>query len=223
VSKALQTGHATATSLALFEKALGGRARIIDALEIDATPSVQKFVRLLLNPHFDELSLAELAEQAEASLPDILRAYRNATLAKAQILAANEIAARLPEVAKDVMERALPVEILCPVCRGEGTQLVRKEPQACKTCTGTGKVKRSPSVQRQRLALELAELVKTPKGGTTLLQQFNTVSATPLGPTVVGPLEKMQTALAELLYNRPATIDVTAQAVEVPPKEPHVD
>lgn len=205
--------QATAASIVVFEKALGGREKVIESLSIDADPKIQTLVRLLLDPDFDDLSLSELAARAEINLTEVLRAYRNATLARAQMLAVNEIADKLPAVVKDVMTRALPQTVLCPVCKGSKEQPGRKKDdvETCRTCKGVGTVERPATVQRQRLALEIAELIKQPRNGTTLLQQFNTLPAAPgttAGATEPGALELMQQAVSQLLYPRTAVIDI---------------
>lgn len=206
-----------AQPIALFEKALGGRQKVADSLVIDSSVEIQAFVRMLLDPAYDDYSLGDLAAHAKIGLTDLLRAYRNATLAKAQILAVNEIAERLPRLAADVMDRALPQPMPCPVCKGSKRNA--KNTEDCKVCKGTGTVQRLPSVARQRLALEIAELVKFPKPSPALLLQQNNFgdaakSAEP------GSLEQLQAAVTNILFNKaPRLINVTPEVVE----EPHVE
>lgn len=212
-TRELVAANSAKSTIALFEKALGGRESVIESLAIDSTPAIQRFLRVLLDPEFDSFSLGELAEQAQIGLTDLLRAYRNATLIKAHILATKAIADRLPALAADVMERAMPQEAMCPVCRGTGTPPggSRKKgdaPEACKTCDSTGKVTRPPTVARQRLALEIAELLR--KDRPAFHQQINVVN--PTAPVAPGSLEQLQSAVTSILYQRaavPAAIDVT--------------
>jgi len=203
----LATLNAAKSTIALFEKALGGRESVVESLAIDSTPAIQRFLRVLLDPEFDSYSLAELAEQAQIGLTDLLRAYRNATLIKAHILATKAIADRLPALAADVMDRAMPQEVMCPVCRGTGTPPGGKKGDLCKTCNSTGKITRAPTVARQRLALEIAELLR--KDRPAFHQQINVNPSAPVAP---GSLEQLQSAVTSILYARPAvptTIDVT--------------
>ena len=210
MTEALQKIEKEKAPITRFEKALGGRQSVIGSLVIDSSPEIQRFVKLLLNPENDRMTLGELATESNITLTDLLRAYRNATLAKAQILAVNKIAEALPDVAADVMKRALPQPALCPVCRGDKPKRKNGEDQTCKTCDGTGKIHRSPSVQRQRLALEIAELLKPPKHGPALLAQFNiNAAASPSSPTAPGSFEQMQNAVSHVLYGRGPVIDVT--------------
>lgn len=209
-----------------FEKALGGRQSLINALAVDSTPKIGELVDLLLDNHFDGHSLGYLANKLGLTLTDLLRAFRNATLAKAQIMAVQQVAAHLPAVVEDVMRRAAPYEEACEGCEGTGQMTVkpsRKVPipdpavVACTICRGKGKIIRLPELERQRLALELGELVKTPRGAPTFMQQINLPgsagSATDPG---AGSLERMQQAVSTILFSRGSVIDVEPLKDEVP-------
>lgn len=208
----------------VFEKALGGRKELIDSLSIDATPEIQDLVKMLLDPHYDGRSLGWLSVQVNISLTDLLRAFRNGLLAKAQIQASRAIAQKLPAVVADVMLRAAPYEEDCQGCEGTGEMTVRPTKKVpvpdpatvtCTICRGKKKVTRLPELDRQRLALEIGELIKPPKGGTTLLQQFNmNAPAAGGGDPRAGALEQMQQAVTKLLYDRAPVIDVEPISVE---------
>lgn len=218
MTTALDKADRSAGAIKAFEKALGGRHKVADSLLVDTNPAIQSFVKLLLDPDYDDLSLGQIAEQAGIALSDLLRSYRNATLIKAQILAVNEIAERLPQLARSAMENALPQEVSCPICRGTGFHPTKKDdrnnPLECKLCAKTGKVLRQPSIGRQRLALEIAELLKPPKpGGHTL--NVNLPPAPPAGPVAPGSLEQLQAAVSHVLFSRTPVIDATPE----PPAE----
>jgi len=201
-----------------FEIALGGRDAMIASLSIDGTPEIRDLVSLLLDPTYDGRSLGYLAREVNITLTDLLRAYRNCVLAKAQIAAVRSIATKLPAVVDDVMRRSAPYEEACDACLATPGQMTvpktKKNPNPdpptipCTVCRGVGKVLRLPELDRQRLALEIGELVKSPKGGTTLLQQFNLGASGSVGDTGKGSLERLQQAVTSVLYSRGAVIDV---------------
>ena len=202
-----------------FEKALGGRSELVSQLSIDATPEIRDLVEMLLDPRYDGRSLGWLAASVNIGLTDLLRAYRNAMLAKAQIAAAQAIARRLPDIVADVMKRAAPYTEPCHGCDGTKKMKVRPtkkvptpDPEEidCTICRGKGEITRVPELDRQRLALELGELIKTPRGGPTLLQQFNLNPGTTAGNSDPGSLERMQQAVGDILYSRHSVIDVEA-------------
>jgi len=202
-----------------FEKALGGRKELISSLSIDATPEIRDLVEMLLDPRYDGRSLGWLASSVNISFTDLLRAYRNGTLAKAQIMATQRIAVALPAIVEDVMRRAAPFEENCHGCDATGKMKVRPTKKVptpdpaeidCTICRGKGKMLRVPDLDRQRLALELGELIKTPRGGPTLLQQFNLNPGTAAGNSDPGSLERMQQAVGDILYGRNSVIDVEA-------------
>lgn len=205
-----------------FEHALGGRTALISSLSIDATPEVKDLVDMLMDPRYDKKSLGWLASKVNISLTDLLRVYRNGVLAKAQIIASQKIAAALPDVVADVMKRAVPYQEDCAGCDATGKMTVRptkKVPEpdpaqvSCTICRGKGTITRLPDLDRQRLALEIGELLKSPKGGPTMLQQFNIgTAAASSGDANPGSLERMQQAVTDILYGRNASvIDVTPE------------
>lgn len=200
-----------------FEKVLGGRKELLNSLAFDATPEIRALVTDLLDTHFDKFSLGALASKCNIGLTDLLRAYRNGVIAKAQIIASQRIAAALPGVVEDVMKRAVPYEEECQGCEATGKMRVRptkKVPEpdpaevTCTICRGKGTILRLPDLDRQRLALEIGELLKSPKGGPTLLQQFNlgAPAAREAGDPGAGSLERMQQAVTDILFGRNASV-----------------
>ena len=156
-----------------------------------------------------------MSVQVGLGLSDILRAFRNGIFFKAHLLAGQIVTEKLSAVVGDVMLRATPYEETCPTCEGTGRVMSRptkKNPEPfsvrCQICNGKGQVRHIPEVDRQRLALELGELIKPPKSGPTLLQQFNMGGNQPPNPSATAPgsLEQLQQAVSDLLYgNRRAT------------------
>lgn len=209
-----------------FEKALGGRVELIETLALDATAEIRELVAMLLEPQYDKDSLGYLANSVGITLTDLLRAYRTGVLAKAHILSSRHIAAKLPAVVEDVMKRAAPYEEACEGCDASGMMTVKPTKKVpipdpaqvtCTICRGKGKVIRLPEIDRQRLALEIGELIKPPKGGPSVLQQFNFPTVAPTaGDPSAGALEKMQQAVTGILYGRGNVIDIDPLPPEAP-------
>lgn len=226
---AADTTEATGFDLAAepinaFELLLGGRTALIASLSIDSTPEIRDLLKQLLDPHMDRYSIGYLASQAGIGLLDLLRAYRNSTLAKVQVLAVNQLAEKIPHVVEDVLRRAVPYDDRCKGCDGAGVTRVRPTKKCpdpdppdveCSICHGKKTVVRLPTLEYQRLVLEMAEVIKPPKGGPTLLNQFNIGTAAASASSIVpGSLEQMQQAVTDLLFKRAPVIDVDASVVD---------
>ena len=223
---AIETGL-TARAAELFIKQLGGRTHCGELLALAAEATEGKdagpldtLAALLLDPGYDRMSLADLCEQAGLTLRDLFRAHRGATLVRAQILSTEKIAAKLPEVVEDVMRRAAPYEQACEVCLGTGSApgpTADAPPVPCETCKGRGRFVVDPELDRQKLALELGDLVKK-GGGISLTQQnLNVNGAGGVNGGGAGSYERYQQALMQALNAPlppvPATqvVDVTAE------------
>ena len=129
---------------------------------------------------------------------------------------------KLPPVVDDVMTRAAPQVSTCPACLGVST--AGQGP--CATCNSTGRVQTEPDLDRQKLALELGQLLEK-KGG--LIVQQNNATVASLGASQPGSLEQLQQAVGDLLFSggrRGAEGDVVeAEHIrdEPPAEYPHVD
>ena len=93
------------------------------------------------------------------------------------------------------MTRAAPQRQVCPKCLG--TSAAGQGP--CPLCQDSGYVQSEPELDRQKLALELGQLIEK-KGG--LIVQQNNLAAT-LGGTAPGSLEQLQQAVGDLLFGGP--------------------
>lgn len=212
-----------------FERTLGGREALVDALALDDSAPIVQLTNALCDPSFDKQSLASIALKVGLTFSDLLRAYRNAALAKAHIVAVNKLVTKIPEIIDDIVKRSAPYDEPCERCNGKGviTRMGRAtktggptEPIeiACSTCHGVGTIHRLPDLDRQRLVLELSELLKTPGSSRTVMQQINMPAASDVpGSTRVGPgaLEQMQQAVTSILYASKTVIDLDP----VPPTE----
>lgn len=190
-----------------FVDQLGGRVAVIEALEIASDqPEVDAVLSLLADPRYSSWSLRRLCQNAGLTIHEFFAAFRKASMVRAQIAATQVIAAKLVPVVEDVMRRAAPYDLTCERCLGSGTYTPdpskkhpNPTPEPCKSCQASGKITIFPELDRQKLALELADLVK--KGGGLNIQNNQLHMAGAAGGTGSGDLEKLQQALAGVSFS----------------------
>lgn len=187
-------------------KAMGGREAIFDTLAVASDdPQVDHLLRLLADPVYQTMPLKQLCHHAGVTVVDLFAAYRKAMVVQAHLLAYKTITLKLPAIVEDVMRRAAPFEIPCTGCNGR-KQIVEGEGDKaalvdCPTCNGHGVLQQLPDLDRQKLALELGQLVQK-SAGINLTQ--NSLVVPPPAPEddapMAGPgtLIEMQHALREL-------------------------
>jgi hypothetical protein len=186
-----------ARAVETFVKAVGGRAQLTDVLTVaGADSSLDKVTTLLLDPRYSDMSLKRLCRLAGLTVADLFAAYKRALITRVHLEATYRIASKLLPVVDDVMTRAAPQPLLCPSCQGAGVAAPAGSP--CPTCQSTGRVQTEPDLDRQKLALELGQLVER-KGGLIVQQNNNQVAAS-LGGTAPGSLEQLQQAVGEILF-----------------------
>ena len=124
-------------------------------------------------------------------------------------------------VVADVMHRSKPHEVTCTDCAGVGQvtpEPTRKHPNPspapCESCRGAGRRLCQPDLDRQKVALELGQLL-TKSGGINLSQQTLIAAPSNGKPVGLGPgaLVALQQAVGEILTPRPRrapTVEVTA-------------
>lgn len=183
-------------------KALGGRGNLLDALSVAAdAPEVEKIVQLLVDPRYDQISLRRLCSMAGLTVVDLFAAYKKAMVVKAQLVAYQAITDHLLPVVVDVMKRAAPYKIPCYDCAGSGEMAGEKpgDPKViCSTCAGQKELLQLPDLDRQKLALELGQLVQK-SAGINIQQNQLTVPPPDSEPTQGrGTLIELQHALADL-------------------------
>jgi hypothetical protein len=162
-------------ALKAFEEAAGGRDRLVAELAPAALSDQESMVlRLLADPDNDRKPLHEILGYAGVSVARFLRIFRDARGARAYLDALDKVWSRLPDVAADVMERALPKTVFCKPCAGTGFQQVhvgnrpksgplkgQDPPVVCPKCDGVGRRPVEPTLDYQRLALALGGLPKS--------------------------------------------------------------
>lgn len=188
-----------------LEDTLGGRPQLIAVLAQNAsTTALAQLLSDLANPDHDKQSLATICATNGLTTGDLLRAYQAGMRLYAQTLSVREIAEKQVQLTRDVMDRALPQEGDCDLCGGSGKATVFDEARQklaqvdCGPCKGTGRMTIIPDVERQKVALDLAEMLPK-KGGLSIgINQSTLVQ--PMAGGFGGTLEKLQQSVSGILY-----------------------
>ena len=185
-----------------LEEALGGRDALIAALaHAPSSPTTDDLYGLLADPAHASTSLAELCAQADVPPGTLLKTFNLAELTRAQAVALRQMTRRLPGVIEDLATRAGPHTILCDACEGRGASTPDPTPTdpnpgpiPCDLCRGTGQLTRSGDLERQRIVVEMAGLVKR-GGGLQIIQTQQTA----IMNQGAGGSETVQMAVQEIL------------------------
>lgn len=189
-----------------IERDLGGRAAVVGMLALaPLTPDLRYLLGLLGDPTHQTRSLAEICTMARILPGTLLQQLASATLLTGKVRANQKISQGIAAVVEDVMKRGAPYEDTCGECLGAGMitpdptpQTPNPTPERCQTCRGTGRLVYQPELERQKLAIEMAQLL--PKGGgvNIAVQQNNTLGA---GAGMGGGLlDRLQTMSDQVLY-----------------------
>jgi hypothetical protein len=200
-----------APAIETFEKIIGGRGDLAGELltSPDLTPPIRKILTLILDPRFDTYPLAKLCDQAGILPGDVFRAFRDATIAKANIQALRRVAERLVTITESLLDDASDRMVICDECSGSKQQLIKPkkgDPTIidCTRCNGTGTVMLRADFEKQKLALELGGLLK--KGPAVQLnQQTNHTLNLSTG---AGGIAQLQQAVSGMLFGRNFTPDL---------------
>lgn len=206
-------------ALETVEKALGGRDAILDTLSVAAdAPEVEQVVHLLLDPRYAQQSLRQICALAGLTVVDLFAAYKSAMIVRAHLVAYQSITDKILPVVEDVMTRAAPFKIPCPKCAktGKWTDPDQKDAKEedCPACAGHGELLQLPDLDRQKLALELAQLVQK-SGGVTLQQNNLTLHAADKGKGSGSTLVGLQQAVRDLLSGAREPLPETVEAAPV--------
>lgn len=150
-----------------FERDLGSRTAVIDAMKgCELSEEETYLMDLMADPREAGTPLARLCGQARVSIPRFLDIFRRGAGAQALAAAHGRIYEKLPEVAADVMARALPRHFACFKCPGP----------ECDKCHGVGYLTEDPELETQKVALQIGGLLKS-GGGTEVNVNQQNISA----------------------------------------------
>lgn len=215
-------------AIAQLEAAIGGRQSLIDAfVGAPPDPDADRLLGLIADPRNDKKPLSTLCAEVGLTAGELLRLYRNAATARAQVLAIHEVAAETPSVVRDVLRRAQNHYRLCTGCHGTGQ--VWQQPEDAegdpggdpikvlhRPCDGTGQVLVDASTEHQKLALDLAGL-SSKVGPLTHIEVDNSKSLTVVGAL---PFAQLQKAVQKVLDPPPPALPpaqpVEASEAEIP-------
>lgn len=203
-----------------LEADLGGRQQIVGMLALaPLSEDLRYMLGLLGDPQHQGKSLAEICAIGNTLPAALLKELAAAALLRGRVRASQIIGSGIVKVAEDVMRRAAPYEAPCEACQGTGSLTAdptpttpNPSPAPCETCRGTGRLLYSPDLERQKLAVDLAQLL--PKGGGIQIAQIN--GAAPSLSGGQGMVERLQAFTDRVLYGEPAAPQAQA---EDPPVE----
>lgn len=187
---------AVAGAIDAIEHEIGGRQTLVETLtHAPQTDDLAYVINLIADPSMDARKLSSICRAGNIHPGELIEAYKRGAYAKMQIAVVQQIATRAPAVVEDVMVRAAPHLVDCPACKGVLTVLNEswdpKKPDAsdryfpcvCAKTESPGRLLLLPAVDRQRLALDLAQLL--PKAGPAVVvnaqQQHAHFDASPKG------------------------------------------
>lgn len=210
---------ARALSVNAFEQQLGGRDVLFEILsQADKSAEIDTLLGLIGDPKNNSLGLAYLCRMANLQPGEVFIAYERALTTRAKVLARIPIAEALPSVAADAMRRAQLHKVRCEECRGL-TELYTKQKDTgiitaapCPFCQATGWVDQEPTIDQQKLALELGELLQ--KNGLTIQNAINQDNSKTVN--VVGSMGSTLTRLQTLVADTAFGPDITVAPVATP-------
>jgi len=156
-----------------IERAAGGREALVDRLTHGALTVEQQYVvGLMADPRNDSKSLATIADMARLPVGKLWQFIKDAGVARAIMEAQEEIVQHAAPLARDVMIRTLPRWVRCQECRGRGDlELLvdgKREVRTCEECAGKGQVVKDPTIEYQKLGLELLKIRERGNAGVSV-------------------------------------------------------
>jgi hypothetical protein len=214
-----------------IEADLGGRQALVGMLVLaPLNQDLEYFLGLLGDPHNEQKSLAEICALAEILPGELLHKLHASATMLGKVRTAHQVTQGLQPVVADLLRRAAPYEEACHDCMETGsvtpeptTTNMNPSPGPCETCKGSGRLRYSPDLDRQKLVLELAQTL--PKGGGLQItnNQLNLPGGS--GGGGLGLLDRVQQIADQALYGLPAApVDAeVVEADEAPTEDPPAD
>lgn len=163
------TSDRNKAALDRFETSIGGRESLIDTLSLSNLDKKQEhLLRLLSDPARGRDTLATIARDAGMVPTAVLEMFRTASFAKAHALAMGQLSEAIPAIVKDITDKSIDAKVECPMCFGEGETVPGI---SCPSCNGRGEVFRGSDLDRQKLALDAAGIVKKGPGVAVQVNQ----------------------------------------------------
>lgn len=193
-------------ALESLEAQMGGRAQLVGMLTLaPLTADLRYVLGLLGDPQNVGKSLAAICAQGNILPAELLKHLSGAALLRGKVLASQQIGAGIAAVAADIMRRAAPFQETCYGCAGTGTftaeptkEVPNPIPAPCEVCRGGGVLAYMPELDRQKLAIEMAQLL--PKSGGLQILNANVQASSGGASGGLSPFERLQAATDRLLY-----------------------
>ena len=152
------------------EDRLGGRQNLIDNLSLCSLDKRgEHLVRLLSDPSRSHEGLSIIARDAGMSASSIMDLLKQASSIKNNTLSMLEVSEALPAVMQDLASKSIDAKVQCPECMGD--KLINGTP--CIRCNGRGEVFRASDLDRQKVVLEAAGILKKGTGTAIQVNQIN--------------------------------------------------
>ena len=231
-------------ALSTLEERMGGRDKVAASLAVipNLTVEEQTIFQLMTDPANRKRSLAYLCGAAGTTVGRVLELFSKGDWAQAYVDSIRRVNALLPQVAEDVMTRALPKWKGCVQCKGAGRMMSKKpllmegKPTnppiweeievECFTCEGVGKIEVEPDIERQKVALQVGGLLKT--GGGVTIDNSDKRTQISGGVTLIKSSPDFRAATDMILYpgkqrarlppatSKPANFEVEAEIIKEP-------
>jgi hypothetical protein len=167
---------ALAAACSTFEETAGGREALVAHLaHARLSAKEELLVGAIADPRNDQHSLARICQLHGLQFSTLLGLFRDAGFARAQVEAMQKVWGMVPDLAVDVMTRALPHDLPCMECAGTGAKVEHVQEKdsegkvslvahavQCSGCRGKTTVRHEPEREQQKLALQLAGLISAP-------------------------------------------------------------
>ena len=195
-----------AAELSRLEQEFGGRQYLVQALTFaKQTKDIRYLLGLIADPENNSLSLAEICRIGRILPGELVAALASGTDLRSQLLAKQRIAARIPAVVGEVMQKAAEYEDDCNDCLGTGKITAdptddepNPGPTDCTTCNGGGRLKYPADGKCRDLALEMAGLTGGSGAGAVNVNVHQNVGVF-AGGSYEG-YERLQEAMDVVLY-----------------------
>lgn len=210
--------NADGAAIEAVERAVGGRDALLRILtHAPETDDLTYVINLIADPSMDARKLAAICRAGGVKLGALLEAFKRGAYAQLFVDRAALVATHMPAVMEDVIVRAAPHTVPCPTCHGRRVLTDESPCLVCRDANGdpTGSVTVLPDLDRQKLALDLADLL--PKKGPVVAIDNRSLSITDASPTGHAKfLEDTEAILHPRRAPRPTPTVVTVEPVEPP-------